>query len=264
MKISGAMLNPHREITELALHLPPLEIQVELLTVKFLCKCLTADDCITSTLCQADGALQKELHFQLKSIKKYIVWKAQSSMPSRNIDLLDPNTRELTVYTKGDMNSYQQKIWMDRIKNRSQLKKHSFHNDEVVFQIASDAETNKLALNKNNFLFNHSTTKKQDSMIMDYVHGSSLIFGNIRQTVCRAKDSKCYFCHEDYDTPEHQLLNCPEVKDETYSQLCELMNTSQGYLSQILLPTNRHVQLGFIKRIIFLLGQHEFVEEMSI
>ena len=37
MKITGAMLYPHRELTELVLHLPPLEIQLETLTVKFLC-----------------------------------------------------------------------------------------------------------------------------------------------------------------------------------------------------------------------------------
>ena len=35
MKISGAMLNPHRELMELALHLPPLEVQLEILNVKF-------------------------------------------------------------------------------------------------------------------------------------------------------------------------------------------------------------------------------------
>ena len=44
MKISGAMLNPNRQLTELVLHLPPLDIQLEIYTVKFLCKVLGSKD----------------------------------------------------------------------------------------------------------------------------------------------------------------------------------------------------------------------------
>ena len=62
MKISGAMLNPHWELTELVLHLPPLEIQLESLTVKFLCKILTSKDLMSSILVQIDETLHSELH----------------------------------------------------------------------------------------------------------------------------------------------------------------------------------------------------------
>ena len=56
MRTSGAMLNPHREVTELALHLPPLEVQLNMLTTKFLCKCLTSGDFISSLLLQIEGS----------------------------------------------------------------------------------------------------------------------------------------------------------------------------------------------------------------
>lgn len=56
MKMSGATLNPNWEITELALHLPPLDIQLNMLTVKFMCKTLKYQDLITPLLAQVDGS----------------------------------------------------------------------------------------------------------------------------------------------------------------------------------------------------------------
>ena len=58
MKIIGAYLYPSRALSEIALHLPPLEILLETQTVKFLCKVLSSDDTLTSTLCKLKEQFQ--------------------------------------------------------------------------------------------------------------------------------------------------------------------------------------------------------------
>ena len=49
LKCSGSMFYPHRELTELMLQLPPLDVQLEILTIKFLCKCLNSKDMMSSS-----------------------------------------------------------------------------------------------------------------------------------------------------------------------------------------------------------------------
>ena len=70
LKMSGAMLNPNRGITELAIHIPPLNILLNLLTVKFMCKIRKCQDLITSVLAQVEGSLNTQFHEQLLSIKQ--------------------------------------------------------------------------------------------------------------------------------------------------------------------------------------------------
>ena len=55
LKISGAMLNPNRDLVELEMQLPPLNMQLEVLTVKFLCKVISDGDFLISLLLQVDG-----------------------------------------------------------------------------------------------------------------------------------------------------------------------------------------------------------------
>ena len=264
MKISGAMLNPHRELTELVLHLPPLEIQLETQTVKFLCKTLTSKDFMTSILLQIDGAPQSELHKQLTTIKRFLIWKENCNgrRGVRDCDLLDPAYQQLAQYSKEEMLKYQQKIWTDRIINRSQIRSHSSTNDEKVQNIAKRIRNSEVILDKNNFLFNHNTTKGEDSYIMDYMHGSSLIFGNIRSTIDKdMEEDFCYFCNNTNDSPGHQLLGCTEVADLTHDKLQQQIDGTQQYVEEIVLPKDKTLQRIFIERIIFLKGQHEFLEE---
>ena len=63
MKISGATLYPNRDLVELAIHVPPLHIQLEILMIKFLCKAMSSHDHVTATLIQMEGSLYKEFHY---------------------------------------------------------------------------------------------------------------------------------------------------------------------------------------------------------
>ena len=216
MKISGAMLNPHRELTEIALHLPPLELQLEMLTVKFLCKCITSEDFMSSVLLQAESSLQKHLPDQLSAIKNFLAWKKDPSRPrGRQVDLLEPSTQLLSHYNKLEIKQYEMFLWAERNKNRAFLRKHSSDADETVMELMKKMQQTNVLLNKNSFLFNHNTSKEEDSFILDYIHGNSLIFGNNRNRHL-GEENVCSFCNETQDGRVHQLSECKEVQDETH------------------------------------------------
>ena len=115
MKISGATLYPNRDLTELMLHLPPLNIQLCSLTVKFMCKALKDQDVITSVLAQIDGSLYNEFHNQLVAVRNFIAWKTQRTRSTRNIDLLSEETHKAITYTRNDIIQYQDHLWKQQI-----------------------------------------------------------------------------------------------------------------------------------------------------
>jgi len=270
MKVTGAMFNPHRELTELVLHLPPLEIQVETLTVKFLCKAITGNDFISSLLLQIEGTANTELCNKLMTVKRFLIWKdsthGSTRTPVRNWDILTHGNPALPHYTKEEIQLYQQKIWAERIINRTLVRNHTSSNDEKASDIARRMKAGVLLLDKDNFIFNNNTTKAEDSYIMDYLLGSSDIFGSTRSSIDRdASLNVCYFCNNPGDTPEHQLLNCKEVKEHTHSNLKSLLQNDCNYVEEIV--ENAELQKPFIDRIVFLKGQHEFIldpEDLAI
>ena len=261
MKISGAMLNPHRELVELALHLPPPEIQLEILTTKFVSKCLTAEDHMSSLIFQAEGSLQKELHGHIKSIKNFVAWKNGSRKSSRSVDITTLTKSEV-FYTTEEIQNYQQKIWLDRIKNRIQLKSHTSDNDVKVINIINCLQSNKVTLDKENFLFSFNTTKAEDSIIMDFIHTNSSIFGNTRQRLNLTTSATCEFCNIMPDSPEHQLFNCSHTKSSTRDDLDDYFpkELQQDYVPTVLTSKDKKLQETFIKQVIFLKEKLYFEE----
>ena len=270
MKITGAMLNPNRDIIELALHMPPLDIQLEMLNVKFLCKALASKDHITAIVAQAEYTLNKIFHKQLRSIKKFVIWKENTSTSkklvqrsclrnTRIIELVDSPSLQ---YSKDDIMLYQQKIWLDNIKNRCMLQGQSttvLHIMGIIDKINSTGTI----LNRTNNIFNNNTKKKIDSHIFDYIHRNSLIFGSTRATVSRDPEEElCYFCNQQTDTPEHQLFHCDSVSDNTQTSLAHTLNSydEMYYLQEVLVPTKKDIQHTFINRIKFLVQCHDSIK----
>lgn len=263
MKITGAMLNPKRSLVELALQLPPLEVQLESQTVKFLCKLLSCDDTLTAIMLQIEGSLPDRFHKQLKAVKNYIHWKYPDKVGRRTfmLDLLQWKTDEISLhYTKEDIQGYQRHRWMEMLTNQMEVAGSSASNEEVS-KIISCLDHPGTRFDKTTFLFNHRTSKREDSHILDFIHGNSLLFGKSRKSVLLEEDI-CYFCQQPGDGPIHQLFNCEEVKDESYYRLMEAIQNPKEYVNELLLPMNKDVQPLFIDRVKFLLGQHDFIEEL--
>ena len=119
-------------------------------------------------------------------------------------------------------------------------------------------------MDKTTFLFNYGTTKAEDSYILDYIHGNSLIFGNKRERHLN-EDNKCYFCQTHYDNRHHQLFECEEVQDETHKAFKEKLGCERNDLVEVLgSKRSEGKHITFVERVKFLKGQHEFlIEELK-
>jgi len=263
MKCSGAMLNPHREVTELALHLPPLQVQLDILTTKFLCKCITTEDFISSVLLQVDGS-QSQFILQLNALKEFLAWK-RDVRSIREIELTDPKCLTEAYYTKGEMEQFQTFMWTRRVRNQCQVRNRPSLMDFCLIETMGNEDTANYRLNGSNFLFGYNTTKGLDSYLMDFIHGNSLIFGNARASVSNGEEcSTCDFCNTETDSAIHQISHCTELMDETHGELTSHLNNQLGHatsnlIKELIFPMNNQIQLAFIKRIDFLKGQHESI-----
>ena len=261
MRTSGAMLNPHREITELALHLPPLEVQLSILTTKFLCKCVTSGDFISSLVLQIEGS-QTQFLPQLISLKEFIAWR-KGFRSAREVELTNQDHVAEAYYSKGEINKYQTFIWTNRIRSKCQVQNRPSLMDYSLLEVLQREDIATYQLNGDNFLFNHNTTKGLDSYMMDYIHGNSFIFGNVRASISKGeKPSTCYFCNTETDSATHQIEQCTEVEENTHRELLTQLNSpgaSGNIIKDLIFPLNDRVQLAFIERIDFLKGQHEHV-----
>ena len=259
MKITGAMLYPHRALTELTLHLPPLEVQLEVQTVKFLCKLFTSNENLTATLFQVDGSLGKEFYQQLLALKSYMFWRNPSTgrRRARNIELYDYKERKYYHYDKTTMEKYQQTVWLNKVVKLIDYETST--TNEVLIRSVNRVVDNNIQLNKTINIFNYNTTKKEDSYILDYIHGNSFLFGQCRKRIFN-EDTNCYFCNSSPDSPEHQILYCKKLIEQTHNNLVTVLSTPSFFREEIIAPTRKDVQPLFIERIRFLIQQHEALE----
>ena len=246
---------------EIALHLPPLEVQLEVLTVKFMCKCLTAGDFMTAIILQAEGSLHKYFYKQLNAIKQYLSWRTKGPherKTTRLIELTDIKRWDQTVYTKELVSRYETVLWMKKLLNKASIQRHHSPIDIVVEGIATKVLTSEMAFSKENFIFNHNTSKDEDSFIMDYIHGNSSIFGKRQLEDASPNTSNCHFCGKFWkdNTPGHQLFRCSKVMDKTQSNLNNTIKSEENYLEEVLTADEKKVHTCFIKRVQYLMMQH--------
>ena len=263
MKISGAMLNPHRMLTEVALHLPPLEVQLEIQTAKFLCKVFTRKDEMTSTLLQIDGSLQKEFHQQLLSLKKYILWSNPNAIYRRvyQVELFNLKNNKVYHYDTDVMQKYLQFIWITKITTNELGSETDTH--VCLMDIISKMKTCSFLLKSSNSIFSHHTTRREDSHILDYIHGNSLLFGNVRQSVYK-EDRQCYFCGSQEDSPVHQLFYCTELSDSSLNQLRNMVDITSGIIKEVLIPTLINIHKIFIMSVKYIMQMHDSLQLQNI
>ena len=232
-----------------------------MLTTKFLCKCLTSGDFISSLLLQIEGS-QSQFLPQLISLKEFIAWK-KGFRSAREVELTNQDHVAEAFYSKGEINMYQTFIWTNRIRSKCQVQSRPSLMDYSLLEVLQREDIATYQLNRDNFLFNHNTKKGLDSYIMDYIHGNSFIFGNARASVSKGeKPSTCYFCNTETDSATHQIEHCTEVEESTHGELQTQLNSpgaSGNIIKDLIFPLTDGVQLAFIERIDFLKGQHEHV-----
>ena len=238
LKCSGSMFYPHRELTEFALQLPPLDVQLELITVKFLCKCIKAEDLMTNIVHQIEGSLNNTpIHHQLNNFRDYLSWKLQIRS-RRHIDLTSEEVKQASVYTKEEMELYTKVVWYKKAKNRCQTKSRTSKVDTQVIEATTNGYTN--GLSPREYIFGHNTSRYADTRVFDFLHGSSTQFQNFCHSLKISTSSICTYCETEEDSPEHQLFHCYALDDSSRRELVANIDNPSTFLRDIVFTSTTH------------------------
>ena len=240
-----------------------------------MCKVLTKGDYLTALLLQIDQAPYSSYNKATTLLKQFLAWKENGNNPSRpnprSIDLCNPNYIIMANYTKDQMAKYQQTAWFQYIDNRLQHKTTTgtLGSEGLLREIMTEARNKNITLKPKNMLFTHGTTKYVDSRLLDFIHGSSPLFGSMRVKLDNSNQGcrSCFFCNVDADSPGHQIFECLEVRDETYHRLrkCGQNMESTNLMAKCIVPssadTTMDIQRAFIDRVAFLADQQESMHD---
>ena len=203
--LCGAEYHPNNNIASLALQLPPLEILNQIVCTKFVLKCLTGVDDLRSCILQLDENTKHPYYKHCIQVKNFLKWKKASTCSARSIHLIDIDPSEFQ-YSKEQMRIYTNSIWKSRI-DLNGLEGEGLK----VFRPDVFGRT---------WIFQRTSTRKEDSIYMDFIHGHAKRFSNFATKV-KGGNPYCKYCNESHDSPEHQLLHCNMLKCQQTEELKE-------------------------------------------
>ena len=199
-----------------------------------------------------------------------MAWKLDNSTKGyRQIELTSAPVQAAAVYNQKDMLSYQQMMWLNHVEKQLDLKKMDHEKEDQLRSMMQKITDTGIILDHKNSIFRFNTPKHTDSRLLDYIHGSSPLFGPIRAKIDphSGEGTECNFCRWTEDSPYHQLLECPEIQDTSHSQLKTWLpeGDDQPLIEEILTPQKDKlgIQEAFISRVEFLIGQHASLTEYN-
>ena len=148
---------------------------------------------------------------------------------------------------------------MNSVENTIKLSDDSSRTNNILIKTTERVESNNVLFSKSNYLFRFDTTRKEDSYILDIIHGNSFLFGDCRKVVLD-DDCSCYFCGSIEDSAHHQLIECKELAGITHKDLLTKLCSPENALAEVLVPTVLGIQRQFIIRCRFLKEQHDMLE----
>ena len=115
-------------------------------------------------------------------LKKFITWKEhQSYNGHRNIELASEKSQQLAHYTEKDVEKFKQRLWTAHMEKQVESKTLE-SSREMLRNLIDHLKKPNISLNHQKSLFRFKTAKEIDSRMLDFIHGSSFLFGNKIQT----------------------------------------------------------------------------------
>ena len=220
-KISGSQYYPPKSVLEVIFGLPPLQLSLEIMTVKFILKSLSVDDELKAVLLQIEESPSHPFYRHIMWTKTYLAWKDGDGDRSqrRTITLLD-STSESMMYTQGEMNSYLCSRW-DLLICNNDLKHFQCRQAQSI--VSEDLIHTDVIIQ--NPLFRRGETRENDTNVVDFLHGHGLRFEDFRNAVTSGTTVEtCKDCTAFADSPEHKLFLCAAFSGEIRDQLISLLD----------------------------------------
>jgi exonuclease III len=228
LKISGATHHPPRELTSIVLDIAPLQIEYEIIVIKFLLKSICSDDNMKALIYQLEESKAHRYQHQIKLLKSFITWKKQCDTrlekpATGKISLSeDMSLTPVMQYTKEEIRLFKGQIWY----NHTNL-------EEDLSALTENPTISKRLLPR------HSS-RKTDTQVLSLIHGRDMAFMKFRFTIKRNVSPFCQTCQRGcYDDNYHRLLVCPKFnssyRDNIHKAIKESPNDNKDPIISILL-----------------------------
>ena len=215
LKISGAQFYSSNAVLEVALLIPPLQQNLDFMTMKFVMKGLTLDDELKAVILQIEETPNHPYYRHTILIKEFLAWKRTGKFSiCRSLQLLDITDEELQ-YGKGEMHQYMCAKWdQNIICNDLEHFIGSWNFTDLEENNSSSNDSNKLISThqaSQKSLFIRVEKRTDNSNTLEFIHGHCLRFRNFRQRVERdhVVTDACLDCNSGSDSIVHKLFHCP-------------------------------------------------------
>ena len=218
LKITGSQFHIPKVVAEVSTNIPPLALNLEILTVKFCLKALTADNNMRPLMMQIEEIPNHPFYLHTIWTRRYLAYKKnQQSYRSITIGEIPDNDLH---YSKDDMFSYQCYKWDHEIKNTELV--HFIGKDNFSHNSIQDHV--KTLYSVKIPLLNRWDKRSETSDILDFLHGRCLRFKDFKKTLGRSEEGNCEDCNMHGDTSIHKLFDCPVFAGKTRNELMVLLN----------------------------------------
>ena len=194
LKISGSTHHPPRDLTSVALGIPPLEISYKMVTIKFIIKALTSDPFMQGLILQLEEAKAHRYQHHIDEIRKFLTWTRGSNELNRSkIDLLTSVHNGVVSYSKDEITRFMDFTW-----NKHLLLNPRINPGEILNNI--DERSKKL--------FPRYSSRSTDTKVMSLLHGHDITFTAFKARVANNCDPQCPNCQM-LDNNYHRIFSCP-------------------------------------------------------
>ena len=248
LKILGSQYYVPKQLGEVLIGLPPTDLLVKEITIKFILKSLMQEDNMGATILQIEETPGHIYYKHTILAKQFLLWKRRGdttpgstmraesfmNMPYRNF-----------VYTKVEIKEYTCQQWdsmlkydMNGITNEDPFNIEPSHGKE---ELSSMVDTMQLLSCP---IIGRECTRLKSSNIMDFLHGRCVRFQNFAYSVLKYNKSMlapiCLECCTLPDSVYHKLYEC-----EAYSD-CETVKDLRKQLEEVAkYEFNHHLPLIF-------------------
>ena len=261
LKLSGSEYHTERSITELMLNIPSLEIHYDVITTKFLLKCMSSEDDMIATILHIEQNEKHASHRHIQELKKFLLWKKakiakendsialqsrRNTIRSQGVHLIDYMHHKDCYYTKHEIEEYRNFIWQQKLLNK--FPEHKIEAwEELNFKL----------------FFPRGSTRLQNTHTSEFIHGHSLRFANFRKTLRLDNSDICKYCNNQVDSTEHQLFECTVFDCPERTELLQLMENNIADFSIKLLTSTIYQQSKRVIKLFLKLVTHITTTDLS-
>ena len=237
--VSGAISKADIRALELIAGMPPIDIQLEAISIKFMIKNYChREDLLKSEMIMAEsdgGAHFTKIHKE--SLKGFIAHKLGLSS-GRTIEL-EHIPMNILRYNKLSMNKYQLDLWNARLDNAQEPIKNSLLKPPP----ASSFKAVKL-----------KTKRSHESLILSMLHGHNVL-NQFRYDRSQVSSPLCTYCNLEEETEIHLLHCSTTAQHQTFTNLkdsCIEEGVDLDFTSIIVSRKNKSIQYlcAYVRHII--------------